>query len=169
MNRKLTIVLLLTVVALAGVLAGVQQASAFQGEIRACDGCHTISPSIKVTTSVTSITVSPCQSFVVGIHWSGGLTGAAGSTEVNWPIIFSNIGITRNNAQFKPTPRVPAPAPAGASGTTLSVLTAPAAVGTYIVRVYTSAGNNSGPDGTNFHDIKVTVKHLGVQDTQCNR
>ncbi|VVB86016.1 SdrD B-like domain protein [uncultured archaeon] len=159
MKIKLAIAVLVAL-----ILAGTSMVGATPGQTQSCDtgtgGCHALSSSISVTTNITSITVSPGQSFAVGISWSGGQnssTSPAGTTEVNWPTTFSTI--TRDNTLFNPTLRIPAPSPAGASGTTSSVLTAPAAVGNYIVRVYTSSGPTAtgGPDGTNFKDINVIV------------
>ncbi len=150
MNSKLKIGMLLLIVALV-VVPG---ASAYPGQTNACNGCHNYPPTtIKITTNVTSITVNPGQSFTVQISWSGG--NPSGTTEVNWPTTFTNIGITRDNTLFNPTPRIPASVLNTASGTTSSTLTAPSATGTYTVRVYAS---RASPWETDYKDITVNVQ-----------
>ncbi|VVB86004.1 Plastocyanin [uncultured archaeon] len=156
---KIKNILASVVLILALLTGGISIAGAFPGQTMACNGCHTLSPSIIVSTNITSLTVNPNQIFTVGITYSGGLaTGAGPETEVNWPTDFSNIGLSNiSNSLFNPTPRIPAPAGAASSGTASSVLTAPAVPGTYTLRVYTSSGTNMAPDGTNFAEITVAV------------
>ena len=137
---------------LALLIVGTSIAGAFPGQTAACDtpGCHTISSSIIVIANVTStLTVSPGQVFAVGIDYSGGLS--TGTTEVNWPNVL-------NNSLFNPIPSIPVPASSDQSGTTLSVLTAPAVPGLYNVKVYASSGGEGVPDGTNFTEVSVSVE-----------
>ncbi len=146
-----TIVLLVSLMAAATSTAG-----AFPSETNACNSpnCHAYPPTmINVTTNITSITVSPGQSFTIGISWSGGGT----SNAVKWPSNFNNIGITRDNTLFNPTPILPFQG-TDASGTTSSTLTAPAATGSYMVRAYAARGSTATvPKETDFKDIAVTV------------
>ena len=114
------------------------------GQTASCLSCHSQSSSLKVTTNVTTKTVSPGQSFPVGISWSGGTSGQR--LEINWPN-------TQSNGLFSPNPRIPYSS-TSASGTTTSTLTAPSTAGTYTVRVFVARGI---PEDTNYADIVITV------------
>ncbi len=162
MNMKIIIVLLLVSVV---VLAIVPEASAFPGEVRACNtpglGCHVFPPtSVNITTNITSITVSPGQNFTVGINWSGGANDPVTLVQnaVKWPTNFAPLGIVRDNALFNPIPVRPFLG-TNPSGTTSSTLKAPVIPGLYTIRVHVSTGTGGGiPDHeTDFKDIAVTV------------
>ncbi|HEY9246904.1 MAG TPA: hypothetical protein VIO11_08670, partial [Candidatus Methanoperedens sp.] len=158
MNNKIRIWILMLI--FSG-LTLIPQASAFPGQTNACNGCHAYPPTtISVTANITSITVAPGQSFAVAISWSGG--NPSGTTEINWPTSFTNIGITRDNTLFNPSPRIPASVLNTPSGTATSTLTAPATPGTYTVRVY---GSRKSPLETDYRDITVTVKEAPVLTT----
>lgn len=155
MINRIKILLLLAVVGLIMVPG----ASARPGETRACNlaDCHVQPTTINITAGPTStFTVNPGQVFTVDINWSGG--NQAGTTEINWPTNFTGSGVTRNNTQFNPTPRIPVSVLNTLSGTNSSVLTAPATIGNYLVRVHASRGSNATvPRETDFKDIAVTV------------
>ena len=147
MKFKLEMTILLVILIITGTV------SAFPAEIKACNGCHTLSTSINVTSDVTStLTVYPNQIFKVNTSWSGG--SATKKTVTKWPTDFTNIGITRNNSLFDPTPDM-STAIVSPGGILSSALTAPNAIGNHIVRVYASTAN---PFITNFRDINITVE-----------
>ena len=144
----------ISVLLVAILIAGTSMAGAFPSFAVACNGggsCHAYPPaSFNITTDITSIAVSPNQSFTVNMTWSGGGT----SNAVKWPGDFSNINISRDNTKFNPDPVLPFQGP-NSSGTTFSTLTAPEAPGSYMVRVYVSGKN---PFETDFKDIAITVQ-----------
>jgi hypothetical protein len=146
----------LAIAVLALLIVGISIAGAFPTETRACNGgggCHTLNTSINVTSDVTStLTVQPNQIFKVNTTWSGG--SATRQTVAKWPTDFTNIAITRNNSLFNATP-VMSTAAVSPSSILSSVLTAPNAIGNYIVRVYASTAT---PFITNFQDINITVE-----------
>jgi hypothetical protein len=154
MNNKIKILLLLAVAALIIT----PEATAFPGEIRACNGvgCHTQSAAISVSAVPATLTVSPGQSFIVDVTWSGG--SATRQTIAKWPTDFTNIVITRNNTLFSPVP-VNSPIAINPSGTLSSTLTAPNTAGIHTIRVYASSAT---PLITNFADIAVTVSTPAV-------
>jgi len=153
MKNKFKLDILLLTAAL--LISYTSMAMAFSGEINACNGgdCHALSTAIQVSGNVTStLTVNPDQPFTLNISWSGGSTTT--NTVAKWPSNFTNIGITRDNVLFHPDP-IASPTAVNPSGTLISTLTAPAAIGSYIVRVYTST---AAPKITNFMDINISVQ-----------
>jgi hypothetical protein len=137
-------------VLVGAAMVGSGTASADPGQTRYCS-CHAYpAATLRVSTNVVSPkTVAAGSSFVVNIAWSGG--SSSGRTEINWP---TNINSTTpsQNSLFNPTPRVPFSGTA-ASGTTSSTLTAPAAPGTYALRVYSSEAGE-----TYYADMTVIVE-----------
>ena len=143
-----------SILALGAALVGLAaaSASASANQTSACNGCHGTAGSseINISTDVTAKTVVAGSTFTIAASYTNGGTG---QTQINWPTSFSNIGITRDNTLFNPTPRYSTAAIA-ATGSLTSTLTAPATAGTYSVRVY-AAGK--GPWVTDWQDITVTV------------
>ena len=138
-------------------ILGAPTALAVDGQTRACDGCHDYrTQALRVNTDVTTATMDPGTTLAVNITWSGGNTNGT-LNEVNWPTDFGNVGLTRSNTQFNPTPRIPYSGTA-ASGTASSVLTAPSAPGIYTLRVYASTGSGAASKSTDYKDITITVR-----------
>jgi len=138
---------------LIAALLLVQSSMAYPTKETACEGCHSPPPnSMSITTDITSITVSPGESFNVVATWGGG--DPAANTAVKWP---NNV---KDNALFTPTPKLIYPVPS-ISGSQSFTLTTPAtaAPGLYTVRVYVSNGPKFE---TSYQDIAVTVATASV-------
>ncbi len=143
MSKKITLgLLLLTAVALVVV----PDASALPSYGTTCENCHpNTNPTISISTNITSITVAPSQKFDVGIDWNGG--NPTGLTIIIFPAV-------KDNGLFNPQPleqdftNTP-------TGTTVSTLTAPAAIGSYTIRVYAV---RKAPMESATKDIIVTVE-----------
>lgn len=132
-----------------GLLAALASASssalADPGENSACQSCHEYQGgALRVSTDITSKTVTPGATFAVNTSWTG---GGGSRTEINWPD-------TQNNTQFSPSPRVPYSG-SNASGSISSTLTAPSTPGTYNVRVY--ATQRRPTMETDYQNITITV------------
>jgi hypothetical protein len=149
--KKLIVLIAITTGIVVGSLIWNQSVvEASPGQTSSCLGCHSQSSSLNIVTDVTTKTVSPGQSFTVNISWSGGTNG--NRLEINWPSVLSNT-------QFRPTPRVPY-SNTNATGTVSSTLTAPAAVGTYTLRVFVS---RSVPTrDTDYTDLTIIVANTNA-------
>lgn len=134
-------------------LVVVPGASAYPDKTVACDGCHANPPvSLSIATNITSITVTPGQSFNVKMDWTGGANDGATQTAVKWPTVL-------DNAKFGLDPIAPVSLGTNPSGTITSSLKAPTTEGLYTVRVYAATGSwGVIRKETDFKNIAVTVK-----------
>jgi hypothetical protein len=143
---KWAIIACVVMVAMAGIITlGENSASAHAGQTSACTNCHTYQGgALRVTTDTTTKTVAPSASFIVNTSWTG---GGGSVTEINW----ANVN---SNTMFTPTPRIPYSGN-GTTGTVPTTLTAPAAPGTYTIRVWVSQA--VGAFETDYKDMTITV------------
>ena len=148
-----------SILALGAALVGLAaaSASASANQTSACNGCHGTAGSseINISTDVTAKTVVAGSTFTIAASYTNGGTG---QTQINWPTSFSNIGITRDNTLFNPTPRYSTAAIA-ATGSLTSTLTAPATVNVIPYQPFTLQPTVENTGG--YIAAGVTVKVAG--------